>query len=1148
MSENSVVCDEPIAVIGISCRVPGASTPDEFWRLLRNGDNAVSTIPTDRFDADLLGSHVRFGGFVKTGVDRFDPAFFGISPREAASMDPQQRLALELSWEALENAGVVPETLRGSRTGVFVGAIGDDYAALVHRQDESVITQHTLTGLNRSIIANRVSYLLGLTGPSMLVDTGQSSSLAAVHTACQSIQRGEADLALAGGVQLNLIPDSFVTASKFGALSPDGRCFTFDARANGYVRGEGGGLVVLKRLSHAERDGDPVLCVIRGSATNNDGGGDSLTTPAASGQQELLRAAYERAGVDPAGVQYVELHGTGTRVGDPVEAAALGAVLGAGRTGSPALSVGSVKTNVGHLEGAAGITGLIKVALSISHRELPPSLNFEEPNPDIPLDDLRLRVQTDLGAWTAPDGDPLVAGVSSFGMGGTNVHVVVQEAPARIETGAGSDAVADAAPDVVPGVVPWVLSGRDAAALQGQASRLRDLVAGSPELSPVDVGLSLVTSRSSFAHRAVVVGTDRDELLAGLEDVASGAVSGTTASSGGTALMFTGQGSQRLGMGRELCETYPVFAAAFTEACTELDRHLGVSVRDVVFGTDEALLGRTVFTQAGLFAVELALFRLVQSWGVVPDYLVGHSIGELVAACAAGVFSLEDAARLVAARGRLMDALPEGGAMVSLEATADVVEACLAGFEDRVSMAAVNGPNAVVISGEEAAVLEVAELTGAKSKRLRVSHAFHSPLMDGMLEEFGEIARSITYGTPAIPVVSNVTGRLAEDGQLSSPEYWVRHVRQAVRFGEGIAALEAVGVRRFVEVGPGGVLAALGTSCVSPESGAVFVPLLRKDRGEAASVMAGAGRLHAEGGTVDWTAVFEGRGGRLVGLPTYAFQRQRYWLDSSLPEVDEDLGDEPRSWSAEFAALPAGTERERAALELVRTQTARVMGHARANAVDPEKIFKDLGFDSLMSVELCEQLSTATGTRFAGTSLFDHPTPRALALHVQDVVLGTKPSAAPRRKVRRNDDEPIAIVAMSCRLPGDVRTPEDLWRVVDAGDDVDRRVPGEPRLGAGGALRPGPDAARHQLRPRGRVPARGRPVRRGVLRDQPAGGPGDGPAAAAAAGDRLGGPRAGRHRPGVVAAAAVPASSSASCRRTTGRGWTRRPRGSRATC
>ena len=447
--------------------------------------------------------------------------------------------------------------------------------------------------------------------------------------------------------------------------------------------------------------------------------------------------------------------------------------------------------------------------------------------------------------------------------------------------------VVQAAADVVPGVVPWVLSGRDAGALQGQASRLRDLVAGSPELSPVDVGLSLVTSRSSFAHRAVVVGGDRDELLAALDGVASGAVTGVTASSGGrTAVLFTGQGSQRLGMGRELCETYPVFAAAFTEACTELDRHLGVSVRDVVFGEDEALLGRTMYAQAGLFAVELALFRLVQSWGVVPDYLVGHSIGEVVAACAAGVFSLEDAARLVAARGQLMDALPEGGAMMSLQTTPDVVEGCLAGFEGRVSIAAVNGPNAVVISGEEAAVLEVAEKTGAKAKRLRVSHAFHSPLMDGMLADFGTVAGSITYNAPTIPVISNVTGLLAEDGQLSSPEYWVRHVRGAVRFSDGIATLEAAGVRRFVEVGPGGVLSALGAECVSPDATAAFIPLLRKDRGEAASVMAGVGRLHAEGGTVDWTAVFEGRGGRLIGLPTYAFQRQRYWLD-----VPDAMGD-----------------------------------------------------------------------------------------------------------------------------------------------------------------------------------------------------------------------------------------------------------------
>ncbi|NUH37125.1 hypothetical protein HUF15_10200, partial [Streptomyces samsunensis] len=557
MSENSLLRDGHIAVIGMACRVPGASTPDEFRQLLRNGESAITRIPVDRYADELRDAGIRFGGFVETAAE-FDPEFFGISPREALAMDPQQRLALELCWEALENAGLLPAHLEGSRTGVFIGAIADDYATLVHRRDPAAITQHTLTGLNRGIIANRVSYALGLRGPSVAVDTGQSSSLAAVHLACESLRRGETETAVAGGVQLNLAPDSFIAASRFGALSPDGRSYTFDARANGYVRGEGGGLVVLKRLPDALRDGDPVLCVVRGSEANNDGGGDSLTTPAAHGQEAMLRAAYERAGVDPAKVQYVELHGTGTKVGDPVEAEALGAVLGARRADDAPLRVGSVKTNVGHLEGAAGITGLIKTVLSLAHRELFPTLNHETPNPAIPLDTLGLTVQTSLDTWATEADAPRLAGVSSFGMGGTNVHMVLEQAPAEDLT----PALTPERPTAMD-VVPWVFSARGEGALRAQAERLRSFVAERPELGAVDVGYSLALTRSAFGHRAVVVGRDREELLRGLDDLAAGMVPGTATSGGGTAFLFTGQGAQRLGMGRELYGAFPVFAVAF---------------------------------------------------------------------------------------------------------------------------------------------------------------------------------------------------------------------------------------------------------------------------------------------------------------------------------------------------------------------------------------------------------------------------------------------------------------------------------------------------------------------------------------------------------------------------------------------------------
>ncbi|MFI9155869.1 type I polyketide synthase [Streptomyces sp. NPDC053367] len=1046
MTENSALPEETIAVIGMACRVPGASTPDAFWRLLSSGTSAVTAIPDSRFRPGPAEDHPRFGGFVETRADAFDADFFGISPREAAVMDPQQRLALELCWEALEHAGIVPGTLHGTRTGVFLGGCADDYAALVHQQGTSAITPHTLTGLSRSVAANRISHLLGLGGPSMAVDTGQSSSLAAVHLACESLRNGDSDIALAGGAQLNLTADGFTAAARFGALSPDGRCFTFDARANGYVRGEGGGFVVLKPLAHALRDHDPVLCVIRGSALNNDGGGTSLTTPDRRGQEAVLRAAHRRAGTDPAHVQYVELHGTGTRVGDPVEAGALGAVLGTGRDPGTPLAVGSVKTNIGHLEGAAGIAGLLKTALSLHHRRLPPSLNFETPNPDIPLDDLNLRVQTRLDTWPDPDA-PLLAGVSSFGMGGTNVHVILEQAPEQTPEPPSAAA---------PGAVPWVVSGRGAEAVRAQAERLRAFVTERPGLTPVDVGLSLVTSRAAFSHRAVVTGSDREELLQGLRQIADGVVEPGVAGSGRTAVLFTGQGAQRLGMGRDLYDSFPVFAEVFDEICALFDVELPAPLRGVVFGEDGGLLDRTVFTQAGLFALEVALFRLVSSWGVAADFVLGHSVGELAAAHVAGVFSLEDACRLVAARGRLMQALPAGGAMVALQAGEDVVRVLLEGYEDRVSIAAVNGPLSTVVSGDEESVVRLAELSGVKAKRLVVSHAFHSPLMEPMLAEFEQVAASVTYQAPRLAVVSNVTGAVAGPEDLVSPQYWVRHVRQAVRFADGMRALEAAGVRRYVEVGPGGVLSAMGQECV--DAGA-FVPLLRKDHAEPESLMAGIGQLFADGGPVDWAEVFAGRGGRRVELPTYAFQRRRHWLDTLNAGEDDDEAGAPQSWRERFAALGGAAERERAALELVRVHTARVLGHARPEAVDPERVFKDAGFDSLMSVDLRDRLGTAAGVRFAGTILFDHPTPLALARHVEEVLRGTSSDAAPEPAVKRAsaDDEPIAIVAMSCRLPGGVSSPEELWRVLADGTDVVGGFPGTRGWDLEGLYDPDPE-------------------------------------------------------------------------------------------
>ncbi|MEU9393496.1 type I polyketide synthase, partial [Streptomyces sp. NPDC048324] len=602
---------DAVAVVGMSCRFPGADDPEAFWQLLRGGHDALSGPPADR--TDLRAGNRAPAGYLGD-VARFDPEFFGISPREAAGVDPQQRLVLELVWEALEHAGIVPGSLRGTRTGVVVGAMWDEYAKLAHERGADAATHTTITGVSRGVIANRVSYSLGLRGPSLVVDTAQSSSLVAVQLACEQLVSGDATLVLAGGVSLNLTPEGFAVAEKFGALSPQGRAFTFDERADGYVRGEGAGIVALKLLSRALEDGDVIHGVIRGGAVNNDGGGATLTAPSAEAQQDLLRRAYDRTGVDPAAVRFVELHGTGTPVGDPVEAAALGAVLGrARRPGSP-LPVGSVKTNIGHLEGAAGIAGLIKALLCLREGTLVPSLNFRTPNPAIPLDELNLTVTTEL--LPLPDGEAY-AGVSSFGMAGTNCHLVLS----RWQT-----APTPADQDRTGSVLPFTLSGRTEQALRDQAARLRAHLADRPTMPLTDVAYSLAVTRTQFAQRAVVLADGHDELLSALDALAQGrpsayATTGTV-QAGSTAFLFTGQGSQRVGMGRELYQSFPVFAAALDEVCAELDTHLERPLREVMFTDDpQGLLHQTRYTQCALFAFEVALARLWHSWGIQPDYL-----------------------------------------------------------------------------------------------------------------------------------------------------------------------------------------------------------------------------------------------------------------------------------------------------------------------------------------------------------------------------------------------------------------------------------------------------------------------------------------------------------------------------------------------
>ncbi|MEP7272108.1 MAG: beta-ketoacyl synthase N-terminal-like domain-containing protein, partial [Acidobacteriota bacterium] len=878
---------EPIAIIGIGCRFPGGvNSPESYWRLLIEGEDAIREIPQDRWDVekfydadrDRAGKmYTRHGGFLDE-VDRFDAAFFGISPREAEELDPQHRLLLEVSWEALEDAGETPSEL--PKTGVFVGLFMGDYAQLgFNSGDAARINAYNCTGNLRAMAAGRISYTFGFHGPALQLDTACSSSLLAIHLACQSLRLRESDRALAGGVNLILTPDATIGVCRLGALSTDGRCKTFSSRADGYGRGEGCGVVVLKRLSDAIADGDRVLALIRGSAVNHDGRSNGLTAPNGNAQEFVIRAALANARVKPEQIQYVEAHGTGTLLGDPIEALALGSVLGEGRAKSSPVILGSVKTNFGHLEAAAGVAGLIKTVLALKARTIPPHLHLGEPNPHIPWDSLPLVVPTEKMPWVSENGTRF-AGVSAFGMSGTNAHVVLEEAPRRL-------AVSN---EVERPRHMLCLSARSERALEELTGRYEDYLAAGPDVDLGDICYTASAGRRHFNYRVAIQARSNEELLErlrshreGLETagVACGVVTG--ASQPKIAFLFTGQGSQYTGMGRELYRTQPVFRETL-ERCQEiLSGYLDRSLLSVMFAEDDAtaaLLDETEYTQPALFALEYSLARMWQAWGVRPAMLLGHSVGEYVAACIAGIFSLEDALRLIATRGRLMQSLPRDGAMATVFAEPSRIKEVLDRHGNEVAIAAINGPANTVISGRMRVVDEVCrelDERQIKSKPLRVSHAFHSSLMEPMLDEFRTEAEKITYGTAQIPIISNLTGQEEELGA----EYWIRQARETVRYANGVKRLVMDGVTGCLEVGPKPVLTRMASDNGDVRRrGIEMWSTLDGKHEEWAVVLATLGRMYTSGVGIDWKGYEKGYQRRRVGLPGYPFERQRYWVGS----------------------------------------------------------------------------------------------------------------------------------------------------------------------------------------------------------------------------------------------------------------------------